>query len=294
MGLPFYIVDVFTTTKYAGNQLAVVADAWELSDASMQEIAREMHFSETAFIRSEGTKDHSFGVRIFTPEHEVPFAGHPVLGTAYILQAKKIRKPVKEIALNLAAGRIPVSLTYENGSPATLWMRQNSPVFTRVFPPEDIARVLSLPEDTIDSRFPAEEVSTGLPVIIVPLKTRKALSEAKIDREEYDRLVSSTGAKALFIFCPEPHQPDNTFSARMFADYYGVPEDPATGSANGCLAGYLVSHRYFGTDAIDIRVDQGYEINRPSLIFSRAALHGDAIEVFVGGNVVMVGEGTLV
>ena len=294
MGLPFYIVDVFTGTKYTGNQLAVVCDAWDLSDASMQEIAREMHFSETTFIRSEGTADNSFCVRIFTPEHEVPFAGHPVLGTAYILQTKKIRRPVGDIVIDLAAGRIPVSLTYQNGIPDTLWMRQNTPVFTGTFPPAAIARVLSLSEETIDTRFPVEEVSTGLPVIIVPLKTRKALSEAKIDRDEYNRLVRSNDAKAIFIFCPEPYQPGSTFSARMFADYYGVPEDPATGSANGCLAGYLVSHRYLGSDAIDIRVDQGYEINRPSLLRSRAVLRGDTIEVFVGGNVVMIAEGELV
>lgn len=294
MGLPFFIVDVFSKTRYAGNQLAVVFDARDLSESSMQEIAREMHFSETAFVCSDGRADGSFCVRIFTPEHEVPFAGHPVLGTAYILQTKKIKKPVCEIVLDLQVGKIPVSLTYENGSPATLWMRQNPPVFTRVFPPDDIARILSLSCDAIDIRFPVEEVSTGLPAIIVPLKTRKALSEAKIDRKEYDRFVSSTDAKAIFIFCPEPHHPGSTFSARMFADYYGVPEDPATGSANGCLAGYLVSHRYFGADIIEIRVDQGYEINRPSLVLSRATLQGETIEVFVGGNVVTVGEGELV
>jgi len=294
MGFPFYIVDVFTETKYTGNQLAVVPDAWGLSDTSMQQIAREMHFSETAFICSEGTADHSFRVRIFTPEHEVPFAGHPVLGTAYILVTKKIRDPVGTVTIDLAAGRIPVSLAYRNGIPDNLWMRQNPPVFGKTFPSEDAARVLSLPAGSIDTRFPVEEVSTGLPVVIVPLKSRKALSDARINREEYDRFVSPIDAKAIFIFCPEPYHPGNTFSSRMFADYYGIPEDPATGSANGCLAGYLIHHRYTGADSIDIRVEQGYEINRPSLILSRAALQGGTIEVFVGGSVVMVAEGILV
>jgi trans-2,3-dihydro-3-hydroxyanthranilate isomerase len=294
MYLPFYIVDVFAKTKYTGNQLAVIPDAGELSDASMQEIAREMHFSETTFIRSSGTNDNSYDVRIFTPEHEVPFAGHPVLGTAYIIQTRTIRKPVAGITINLAAGRIPVSFTYKNGIPTYLWMQQNPPVFTRTFPPAGIARVLSIPEHTIDTRFPIEEVSTGLPFIIVPIRTRQALSGAKINRKAYERLINSTDAKAIFIFCPDPNHPENTFAARMFADYYGVPEDPATGSANGCLAGYLIHNRYFGDSPVDIRVEQGYEIHRPSLICSKAELRGNIIDVFVGGNVVMVAEGKLI
>jgi trans-2,3-dihydro-3-hydroxyanthranilate isomerase len=151
MDLPFFIVDVFTETKYTGNQLAVIPDAGELSDLSMQEIAREMHFSETAFIRSSGIHDHAYDVRIYTPEHEVPFAGHPVLGTAYVIQTRIIQKPVAGIVINLTAGRIPVSFSYKNGSPMYIWMQQNPPVFTRTFHPSGIARVLSIPERAIDT-----------------------------------------------------------------------------------------------------------------------------------------------
>jgi trans-2,3-dihydro-3-hydroxyanthranilate isomerase len=115
-------------------------------------------------------------------------------------------------------------------------MRQNAPVFTGTFSPDRLADVLSLPKDAIDSRFPVEEVSTGLPFIIVPLRTREDVRKAVIDREAYGDLIRTTEAKAVFIFCPEPYLSENTFNARMFADFLGVPEDPATGSANGCLA----------------------------------------------------------
>ena len=293
MALTYYILDVFAERKYAGNQLAVIPDATDLSDTTMQDIAREMHFSETTFIRSSGGREHSYDVRIFTPEHEVPFAGHPVLGTAWVIQKKILKKPVDIITLPLAAGSIPVSFTYNKGVPELLWMRQNPPVFTKEFQNETIARVLSIPADSIDPLFPVQEVSTGLPFIIVPITTRNAVRKARINREAYDDLIRTTRSKAVFIFSPEPYKPENTFNARMFADYYGVPEDPATGSANGCLAGYLLHHRYFGNMPVDIRVEQGYEINRPSLIYSRAERRGESIEVYVGGNVIMVAKGQL-
>lgn len=290
MGLRYFIVDVFAQRKYTGNQLAVVLDAEDLSDDDMQAIAREMHFSETAFIRSKA-HDSSCDVRIFTPEHEVPFAGHPTLGTAYIIQKEMIREPINEIGIDLAVGRIPVSFTYKNGDPHFLWMRQNPPVFTRTFSPTLIADVLSISEESIDSRFPIQEVSTGLPFIIVPIRTREALRTARINRDLYLDLIRTTRAKALFLFCPEPYHAEHTFNARLFADYYGITEDPATGSANGCLAGYLIHNRYFGDNSIDITVEQGYEINRPSLICCKAKDWGDGIEVHVGGNVIMVAQG---
>jgi len=293
MRLPFCILDVFAERKYAGNQLAVIIDKDGLSDRVMQDIAREMHFSETTFVRPEEQPDRSFAVRIFTPEHEVPFAGHPTLGTAYVIREELLRKPVQKIVLDLAAGHMPVTFTGVGGAPGILWMHQNPPVFTRDFDRTVIARALCLPADAIDSRFPVQEVSTGLPFIIVPLVTRDAVTRAKINRDEYKDLISSTIAKAIFVFCSEPVHPGNTLHARMFADYYGIPEDPATGSANGCLAGYLLRNEYFGEMPSVIRVEQGYAVNRPSLIYCRATKYGDRIDVDVGGNVIMVAKGEL-
>ncbi|MCT8337568.1 PhzF family phenazine biosynthesis protein [Methanoculleus sp. Afa-1] len=163
IGSSYYIVDVFAERRYAGNPLAVVLDAGDLSDTAMQAIAREMHLSETAFVRSGEGEDRAYDVRIFTPEHEVPFAGHPTLGTAHVIREELLKRPVPEVRLNLAAGQIPVSFAPEG----IAWMRQNPPVFMDEIPADTLAGVLSLPETTIDPRFPVEEVSTGLPFIFI-------------------------------------------------------------------------------------------------------------------------------
>jgi len=146
----------------------------------------------------------------------------------------------------------------------------------------------------MDNRFPIQDVSTGIPFIIVPLKTLEALKQTRIARDKYFELIENTQAKAILIFCPETYNQENDLNVRVFADYYGVPEDPATGSANGCLAGYLVKHRYYGKDRINIRVEQGYEMGRPSLLLLKAEGKEGRIDVYVGGKVVMIAKGELV
>jgi trans-2,3-dihydro-3-hydroxyanthranilate isomerase len=290
----FYIVDVFAEQKYAGNQLAVLRDIGALSDTEMQEIAKEMHFSETTFISSEEKRKGGYDARIFTPEHEVPFAGHPTLGTAYVIQQEIIKEPVEKVLLNLKVGQIPVTFDYKGKQIDLLWMKQNNPTFGQIFDPIAISEVLKLDQGEIDHRFPIQEVSTGLPFIIVPLKSLNAVKQSKADKDKYFDLIKDIQAKAILIFCPQTYKKENDLNVRMFADYYGVPEDPATGSANGCLAGYLVKHRYFGKDRIDVRVEQGYEIGRPSLLFLRAEEKEDKIDVRVGGRVIMIAKGELV
>jgi trans-2,3-dihydro-3-hydroxyanthranilate isomerase len=290
----FYILDVFAEQKYAGNQLAVFRHVEGLSDAEMQKIAREMHFSETTFILSEEEKNGGYEVRIFTPASEVPFAGHPTLGTAYVIQREIIRKPVKQIILNLKAGQIPVSMEYKGSQIENMWMKQNEPVFGRTFNLNSISRSLSVDPKEIDERFPIQEVSTGLPFIIVPLKTQVAIKRAKVDQDKFFALVENSQAKAVMVFSPQTEDPNNDLKARVFVDYYGIPEDPATGSANGCLAGYLVKYRYFGKDQIDITVEQGYEIGRPSLLLLKAEKTEKGISVRVGGKAVMVARGEFI
>jgi len=292
--LTFYIVDVFAEKKYAGNQLAVVRGAKALSDAEMQRIANEMNYSETTFVLLDKKRDGGYDVRIFTPEKEVPFAGHPTLGTAYMIQREIVKKPVEMIVLNLKCGQIPVTIKYSKERVDILWMKQMPPTFVQAFDLGRICEVLSLNKASIDERFPIQEVSTGLPSIIVPLKTLDALKQARIARDKYFELVKNTQAKTILIFCPETYNQENHLNVRVFADYYGVPEDPATGSANGCLAGYLVKHRYFGKDRINIRVEQGYEMGRPSLLLLKAERRDEKIEVYVGGRVVMVAKGEFV
>jgi trans-2,3-dihydro-3-hydroxyanthranilate isomerase len=290
----FYIVDVFAEEKYAGNQLAVFRDAKHISDIEMQQIAREINYSETTFILSEEMRNGGYDVRIFTPEEELPFAGHPTLGTAYVIQREIITEPIETIILNLKVGQIPVTLNYSGEQIGILWMKQNAPTFDRVFNTGPIAQILNLDKSDIDDRFPTQEVSTGLPFIIIPLKTLGALKRAKVARDKYFELIKDTAAKGLFIFCPQTYNQQNDLSVRAFLDYYGVPEDPACGSGAGCLAGYLVKYRYFGKDRIDVRVEEGYEIGRPSLLFLIAEDKEEKIDVSVGGRVVMIARGEFI
>lgn len=292
-GLPYYVVDVFAEEKYAGNQLAVVMCAKDIPDDMKQKIAREMNFSETTFILSDKKENNGYNIRIFTPTQELPFAGHPTLGTAYIIQREFIGKPVKDLILNLKVGQISVAIDYERRLPEILWMHQIQPVFGQTFERRGISEVLNLEENEIDSSYPIQDVSTGVHFVIVPLKSIESLKKARIQREKYFDLVMSKEAKGLLIFCPQAHRVGHDMSVRVFVDYYGIPEDPATGSGNGCLAAYLVKHRYFERDNISIRVEQGYEIGRPSLLLLRAQDLVEKIDVYVGGKVIMVAKGEL-
>ncbi len=292
--MKYYIVDVFAQEKYNGNQLAVFMDAGTLTSHQMQLIAKEINYSETTFITDNQSRDGGYDVRIFTPAQELPFAGHPTLGTAYIIQQEIVKQPVEKITLNLKVGQIPVTLHYLDNSVDLLWMQQKPPTFGQKFARDAIAPLLNLAVDDIDNSFPIEEVSTGVPFIIVPVKTLAAVKKAKVSLEPYFELISNTEAKAILIFCPETYHQENNLNVRVFCDYLGIPEDPATGSANGCLAGYLANYAYFGTDSIDIRVEQGYEIGRDSLLLLKAQKKDADIDVFVGGKVIMVAKGEFV
>ncbi len=287
--LTFYIVDVFAEYKYEGNQLAVVISEDILSDTMMQKIAKEMNYSETTFI----TSIENYDVRIFTPTTELSFAGHPILGTAYILKKFFIKEKVKTISLNVKLGSIAVLFKYKGDIINEVWMEHKSPTFHGFFAPEFLAEVLGIKDEDIDTRFNIQEVSTGVPTIIVPLKTLDAVKRAKINTEPYERLIQNIEAKTILIFCPETYNKNNDLNVRFFADYYGVPEDPATGSAAGCLAAYLVRHEYFGKPSIDIKVEQGYEIGRNSLLLLRADKKENKFYIMVGGNVYLIAKGSL-
>ena len=289
-GLTFYIVDVFAEKKYAGNQLAVFRGASGITSEEMQNIAREINFSETTFVLSDEQNNGGFDVRIFTPKEEVPFAGHPTIGTAHIIHRKIIQGKSNQVVLNLTVGQIPVAFS-EDGY---IWMKQIQPVFGQQHKAETLANIIGIEVSETNERFPIQEVSTGLPFFIVPLKNIATLKKARIDKEKYFDLIKDTVAKGILIFCPETHEPQNDISVRVFVDYYGIPEDPATGSGNGCLAGYLVKYRYFGKDSINIRSEQGYEIGRPSLLLLKAEQHGENINISVGGKSVIVAQGEFV
>ncbi|WP_050180555.1 PhzF family phenazine biosynthesis protein [Domibacillus robiginosus] len=284
----YSIVDVFSQGKYTGNQLAVFKNAGNISDHEMQQIAREVNYSETTFILSNVKQDEGYDVRIFTPNEEVPFAGHPTLGTAHVIQNELLENPLDKLLLNFKAGQIPVEFDNQN---EVIWMKQNEPTFGQVLEANKISEILNINKEYIDNQFPIQEVSTGLPVIIVPLKSLEAAQKVRINKEKYFELIEYTDAKAIMVFCPEAYSSENDINVRDFADYYGIPEDAATGSANGCLASYLVKYRFFEKSEINIRAEQGYEIKRPSLLFLKASDENGRISVYVGGKVEKIAQG---
>lgn len=291
---PLHIVDVFAERPYAGNQLAVVSDARGLAPEAMQAIAREMNFSETSFVLDREPGPQGFAVRIFTPAHEVPFAGHPTLGTAWVIRETLGVAAHGGVTLALAAGSIPVTFERDGQGLELLWMRQRSPEFGPTVDARELAPVLGIAAADFDPGFPVRRVSTGLPFWIAPLASLDAVRRCRVDLPAYEAFVGPRDTQSIFVFARQALRPENQLHARMFSPYYGVTEDPATGSANGCLAAYLVEHGVLGGRSVDVRVEQGHEMGRPSLLYLRAGRDAGSIEVRVGGRVIPVARGTLV
>lgn len=291
-GERFHIVDVFAESPCTGNQLAVFPDAGHLSGTAMQTLALEMGYAESSFILGGEDADGAWPVRIFTPFEEVPFAGHPTLGTAFVIRTMLLDAPRDEVALAVKAGRIPVRFE-SDAADAPGFMRQRPPEFGATVPHEPLAAALGVEPADLDTDHPAQVVSTGIPFLIVPFRALDGVRRARLREERYDALVEAHGHPAVFLACPEAFDAGNQFHARMFAPRYGVPEDAATGSANGCFAGWLVRHRYRGAATVDARVEQGHAIRRPSLLSLRAREGDDGIEVEVGGRVHAIATGEL-
>jgi trans-2,3-dihydro-3-hydroxyanthranilate isomerase len=289
--MEFYIVDVFAEEPYGGNPLAVIRG--NPTTELMQKIALEMNYSETTFITSDEIHSGGYNVRIFTINTELPFAGHPTLGTAFILR-EELNAP-EPVVLNLRVGQIPVTFRPDG----TLWMKQKAPVFGCTYEASEVADVLGLSIDDIDTRFPVQEGSTGLPFIITPLRTKEAVERANVvHMSRFIEMVAAgqnfLKADAMLVFAPETVHEENDLHARVFVHLHGIPEDPATGSANGVLAAWLAKYRYFGGPKVTARVEQGYEMGRPSLLLLDSHDTGDTIEVNVGGRVRWVARGQLV
>lgn len=284
--IPFYIADVFGIKKYSGNQLAIFPDAKEIAESEMQQIAREINFSETTFITSTDIAKKTFDVRIFTPNNEVPFAGHPTLGTAFILFKDYLKPEDNELILNVKAGKIHVTRKGE-----IVWMQQIQPEFGPQFNNITLARILNLNENDIDTNFPVQQVSTGLPFIITPLKSIKALKQAKVKKDLARELLADSKVKELMVFATEGYSNTDTISSRVFVEEFGIPEDPATGSATGCLAAYLLKYNILSSDKIETSVAQGYEIGRPSRLYIKASFTNNSYQINIGGQVNIISKG---
>lgn len=298
----FIQLDVFTQTALTGNPLAIFPDARGLNDAQMQALAREMNLSETTFIlprdaateAREGKK-----VRIFTIETELPFAGHPTLGTAlYLYASDSSQKRPGEISLGLKAGKIPVRFTAnsENAGGDRVdgqvfgEMRQRDPEFGTPLSRDDVARVIGIAVDEIPSEWPIQPVSTGLTFTIVPFRNRQTLSDLKFSYIQAAEFLKKTGANFFYFLCPERREGRLEARARMF--FYGG-EDPATGSAAGCAASWMVQHGVAKSDE-QVVIRQGVECGRPSEMHVRAEREGGRVtNVRVGGYAVEILRGTV-
>ncbi len=282
----YFIVDVFAEERYAGNQLAVVVESGRIPEPLLQRIARETNFSETSFVHSDRPREGAFDVRIFTPNTELPFAGHPTLGTAWVIRNEWPATKADEVVLRLGVG--PIRVRFEPDGIG--WLRPNPPQLRETYPATEVAPVLSLEPHDIETRFPIQHAFVGVSQTLVPLRTLDALRRARFDLARY-RAQRSRFPSAVFLFAPETYDPANAYCARLFAEEFAVPEDPATGSANASLAAYLSYHRCLGNARVEARVEQGMEIARPSLLRLRASSPTD---VEVGGRVQLAARGELV
>ena len=295
----FVQADVFTRDIFGGNPLAVYPDAAGLNREEMQSIAREMNLSETTFVFDPSSFEADFKVRIFTPQREIPFAGHPVIGTCFILGSEgrigpKEGKRVTRLELGL--GVFPVEVIFLGGEVILVKMEQRSPDFMGAYAEVEIlARLLSLPLEELDLlKAPAEVVSTGLPFLIIPLTSQRALSQVKINPSILETVAQDLDTSLVAPFTMEG-MGGNRIRARVFAPLQGIPEDPATGSAAGCFGSYLVRHGLIKAEPLTtVEIEQGMEMRRPSRIQVELAIQEGTIEkVWVAGSVVRVLEGTI-
>jgi trans-2,3-dihydro-3-hydroxyanthranilate isomerase len=286
--LTFSQLDVFTHQPLEGNSLAVFADGRGLSDEQMLAIAREMNLSETTFIlpRDAATeKEHGVRVRIFTVQEELPFAGHPTLGTAFQLRGSS---GAKEIVLDLNVGRVPVRFTAAGSEPVFGEMTQIDPKFGEIHDREAVVRASGLLDGDIDPSLPIQTVSTGVPFTVVPLRGLEVARRLHVDTVGSEEYLSRSGGKFFYFVTRETVDPSARLHARMMMR---TGEDPATGSAAGCAAAWMVKHGVAKSEE-QVLIEQGIEMLRPSRIFVRASLKdNEVVTVRVGGNVVEVLRG---
>ncbi len=302
--LEFYKADVFSDEPFGGNPVAVIPDAEDLTDWELQQIAREMNLSETVFVLPPTDPAAIAKLRIFTPTQEIPFAGHPVIGTFYVLSSLKkfpLVEPMTRFMFECNIGLFPVELSVVKGRVEQVIMSQPEPQFLGTVDEwqdlYEISRALGLNKSNIsDTRLPIEIVSTGLPVVIVPVRTLTAVKSIHVDLTGTMNVCDRLGVNGIMVFTPMTVEDWATVHTRVFAAPIGIVEDPATGSASGALGAYLVKNGVVDVGpTTEMFSEQGYEINRPSRILIQVFSDDDMIrEIKVGGQAVMVAEGQLI
>jgi trans-2,3-dihydro-3-hydroxyanthranilate isomerase len=304
----YITADVFTDVKFGGNPLAVVLDAEGLSTRDMQAIAVEFNYSETTFVLPPDDLKHTAKVRIFTPRTELPFAGHPNVGTAFVLARESAFAAAAAVSggsfvFEEAAGLVPLKLLHEHGAVVGAELRAPEALSRRsIVSRETAAACLSLdPKDIATHGHAPQVVSVGLPFLVVELRSREALGRAKGNTAAHAEVLPLDGADAVFAYWREPEQSpasaETVLHARTFAPLDGVIEDPATGSAGAAAIALLASLRSDSATELAWRIHQGVDMGRPSLLrgrtLSRAARDAAPLETHIGGSCIAVFEGTL-
>jgi trans-2,3-dihydro-3-hydroxyanthranilate isomerase len=296
----FVTLDVFTSSAFGGNQLAVFPDASGIPEDALIQITREFNFAEVTFCYPPSNPAHTKRVRIFTPAREIPFAGHPTVGTAIALialgEAGAHPAGTAKLVFEEGVGPIPVTVKSAPGVPA--FAQFSTARLAEVGPPTPsrgvLAEILSIDaEDILATPTAPQNVSCGLPFLMVPLRSVDAVSRSRVRMDKWDATLKSAWAPDLFVFARKPEGGDSHYHARMFGPGVNVPEDPATGSANACLAGYLGARTTRKDGTLVWTVDQGVEMGRPSRIEIEADKSAGAVTAIrVGGNAVMMSEGS--
>ena len=297
--LRYHLVDVFTERAFGGNQLAVCTDGRDLSSELMQAIAKEFNLSETTFVLPPVDASNNYRVRIFTPSSELPMAGHPTVGTSFILARERMLEVGGDetaIKLEEGVGTIPVQLNFKDGQPDLIWMQQPLPKFgPRLEDVRGVAEMLSIAPDDIEESLPIEVVSCGVPFLYVPLKSLQAARSIRFRLDVWEKLLGNLGVSEVFVFTKETELDGSSVHSRMFAPALGIREDPATGAASGPLGCYLVRHKVLPTSQrSEFTSEQGIEMGRPSIIkivIEQEA--GEISRVRIGGHCVFMGEGHL-
>lgn len=283
MKLPFYIVDVFAEEKYAGNQLAVFMDAKGLDSEMMQKIAREINFAESTFITSIQPEKSSAEIRIFTAEHEMKFAGHPIIGTSWVLMNKVFENQPRDLKLTVPIGEIPIQ---QSGD--LVWLQAAQPQFLDVFPKEGLLSFSNLSLSDFDAEFPVQEVTTGSAFVIVPLKSKKALENLNLElnkMKEWLLFHCKTNHRALYFYCFDEGK---LYSRMLYIESNQIMEDAATGSASTCLQAFLL--KYHSPEVKTVN-HQGDFINRPSRIYFDGKMSGDYFDIKIGGKTQFIAKG---
>jgi trans-2,3-dihydro-3-hydroxyanthranilate isomerase len=298
--LEYVHLDVFTNQPFTGIQVAVFLDAAGIDEQRMQRIANEMAFPDTPFVFPPEVSGTDARVRIFTPSRELPMAGSPTIGTTFALAgAGRLRAGADKTVLGLGIGPTTVGLEWGQNGLRFAWMTQPLPTLGPVIA-DTVAVAAAIgvqPSDFAGGDLPVEIASSGVPFVYVPLKSRAAVDAAALDRARLCALLRTVNLEEhpVFVFSPQPANDDATVYSRMFAPGFGIPEDPATGAASGPLGAYLLQHNAVSSDTASRLVSlQGVRMGRPSRIhIALSSRAGVLEEVQVGGEAVVVGEGTI-